>query len=411
MQYPHSSSSLKCFCGQEYYRAVDLEEHRTARGHFPSHRCGKHCEHPGLALNKSYASACGDCGKICENEKILNDHHIATGHCFCSECDLHFQFQTTFTLHRENEMHASEFKCCDCNIFFKDVHALTAHMTRRVHRKPKNETSVLAMGHVCSKCQRTFKSTESLEQHRQSVKHKPLSALSCPLGKGCRGNFTSPSALLHHLESGNCKSGMDRDKIYRIVQSCDEDGNILSRTALTPSISPIHPANSSSLCSETWMVSSDTQSEWSLLTPSLSEGSVGDSLEQWLMLEGGQTLFEERRSIDASFTPTLQCPICPKKKKRFATMLALQQHMNSPVHSAKIYHCPSNVFFASSSKTGEKKSREKHFSTLSGLSQHLESGACRGGKRAFLHCIDLIQGSLQRLGLGDMGVLSLNSHK
>lgn len=347
---------------------------------------------------------------------MLNDHRIATGHCFCSECDLPFENQKSYTTHRQTETHASEFKCCNCDIFFKDVHALVAHMESRAHRKPLQQKPTestkkknTTMGHECNKCQKTFKSTQALEQHSKSLKHKPLSDLSCPMGKSCPQKLTSPSALLHHLENGNCRSGITRDDIYQLVQSYDDDGIIHNRLAQTPSLIPNTPLDNSSLCSDMEMVSLDASSEWSLLTPPLSEGSLGDISEQWSMLESFRGSLEGGVSIDVSSMPTLRCPLCPEKRNRFATSLALQQHMNSPAHSAKIYHCPSNLFSTSSSNTKAIQKTERHFSTLSGLSQHLESGACRGGKKTLIHCIGIIQERLQAFGLGEMRGLLLNA--
>jgi hypothetical protein len=157
------------------------------------------------------------------------------------------------------------------------------------------------------------------------------------------------------------------------------------------------------------MDSLDDQSEWSLVTPSLSQGSVEGSLAQWLLLEGSQISFEGELSVGTTVTAKLQCPLCPKERKSFVTPQALQQHMDSPVHCAKVYHCPSNIFPIAPSKDEKQGKKEKQFSTLSGLSQHLESGACHGGKRTFFYCIDLIQRRLEQLGFGGMRLLSPGS--
>ena len=89
--------------------------------------------------------------------------------------------------------------------------------------RAKQVTMASTDDQTCKICRRTFSSFQSLRQHRESVKHKPLSALRCPIGKGCRGEFSAPSALLHHLESGKCCSGMDRDDVYDIIQLYDKD--------------------------------------------------------------------------------------------------------------------------------------------------------------------------------------------
>jgi hypothetical protein len=190
-----------------------------------------------------------------------------------------------------------------------------------------------------------------------------------------------------------------------MVQSCDLDGIIHSQSIVTPSISSTLPVDTPSESSESWAISSDSGSEWSLLTPAPSQGSVEDSLEQWLLLEGSEVLLGGSTSFEAKAAPTLQCPLCPKKRNSFVNAQALQQHMDSPFHSAKVYHCPKKLSLSSSGKKGEKKEQGKYFSTLAGLSQHLETGACKGGKRAFLQCIDLIQGRLDQLGFRGMRVL------
>jgi hypothetical protein len=86
---------------------------------------------------------------------------------------------------------------------------------------------------------------------------------------------------------------------------------------------------------------------------------------------------------------------------------ALQQHIDSPFHSAKVYHCPKKLSLNCSGKNGEKE-QVKYFSTLASLCQHLETGACKGGKQAFLQCVDLIQGRLDQLGFRGMRVLLPN---
>lgn len=410
-------SPFNCFCGRTYSNPIDLEEHRLARGHFPSHHCKESCRHPSATPQDGRSHICNGCGKLCERSDILKDHLIVTGHCYCSGCDLTFPTENDLIAHRKSGLHVSEFKCCDCGRSFRDTHSLSAHMESPIHTKsnkqkttpkttPKTKkgSDVVTEKVQCKKCHKTFSDSKSLQLHTNSVKHKPLSNLSCPIGKGCRGKFTSPSALLHHLESGKCQSGMNKEGIYQMVRSCDTEGVIHSRPALTSSASSSSVIYTPSLSSETSMISSGTESEWSLLTPTPSEGGMEDSLEQWSLLGDSQIPFYGSLSIDATSLPTLHCPFCPKARKRFSNALALQQHMDSPVHSAKVYHCPINLF-VTSSKKGEGKKKKKHFSTLSGLSQHLESGACRGGKKAFLQCIGLIQGHFEQLGLGGVRVL------
>lgn len=136
MLYPSATSALRCFCGNNYSSPQDLEEYRRARGHFLSHRCTTLCKHPVFAPKNGPAQVCGECGKTCKNSDIFRDHAVATGHCFCYDCDLTFPSRKSWEGHREPAKHASEFRCCDCNISFQDFHALVAHMESRAHRKP-----------------------------------------------------------------------------------------------------------------------------------------------------------------------------------------------------------------------------------------------------------------------------------
>jgi hypothetical protein len=407
MPLPRVTSLLKCFCDRTYTTPQDLEEHRRARGHFPSHKCTGMCKHPAPAPNHGQTHVCGYCGKICERLDIFQDHTIATGHCYCSDCDEHFSSRQSWDDHRKSTKHASEFKCCDCDISFNDVHALVAHVRSPAHRRPlrpdiarqdKKHSLLASSSTECTKCRRKFPCSQSLQQHCASLKHKPLSQLECPLGTNCRGSFLSPSALLHHLESGRCSSGMHRGEIYQLVVSCDL--GIISHSpsaSLASTISGFQAYTPTG--SDSWALMSDAGSEWSMLTPSPSCGSADDSLEQWSLLEDPKPQLSEGLSFAPMTAQGLRCPMCPSKRAGFSTLHSLQQHMDSPAHSPKVYKCPS---------LGQELSVTRHairFSTLSGLCQHLESDTCKGGKRALFRCIELIQAHLKQLGLGEMQVL------
>ncbi|OCL13761.1 hypothetical protein AOQ84DRAFT_310018 [Glonium stellatum] len=374
----NSRLSLECFCGRTYNYEADLEEHRRARGHFIAHICGRLCNHPPLPQSSIRVQFCAYCDKKCERDDIMEDHRIFTGHCFCSECDQTFDSQTALQTHIESQIHASEFRCCDCNIAFKDIHALIAHMASRAHRKPKPQTTEINEILQCQECNRAFKSANSLLQHRESVKHKPLSNLNCPVGKDCKIGFTSPSALIQHLESGQCDSGMKREKIYQLIQNFDSEKLIhRSPEGLTPG-SPRLPIPEKSPMDRfpTTPGLSDDSSRWSLLTP-----------------PSGFTLDDE----------WLKCPLCPTEGKVFGTPRALENHIMSPIHCPKVYCCPVNMFPEGLSSHQQKQ--QKSFSTLGGLAQHLESGACQGGKDLFIEVVEFIERRLELFGLRHMPFL------
>ncbi|KAH7130247.1 hypothetical protein B0J11DRAFT_602558 [Dendryphion nanum] len=401
MAFP-SSPVLKCFCGRSYSNSTDLEEHRRARGHFAAHVCKEGCEHPVISEAVAGIKTCGSCGKVCERADILVDHRIATGHCFCTDCNIVFENQNALDVHRQTKMHASKFECCDCNIPFDDIHALNAHIASGAHQKPFLAKRLRkSTNPACEKCKLEFRSIDALQQHLLSLKHNPISNLKCPMGKGCQQRFKSPSALLHHLESGRCKSGMDRREVYQIVQACDEDGMIHKTSALSISNSSMFLTSESDQENEGGVHLVRSDSEWSVALTPKSQSISENFSEEWSMLEGSQISFSNSSTLDTKITQTFRCPLCPANRKPFASAFALQQHMSSPAHCAKIYHCPSNM------PMGEygKKSIEKHFKTLGGLAQHMETGACYGGKKAFFNSLGFIQQFLERAGYGKIPLL------
>jgi hypothetical protein len=287
-------------------------------------------------------------------------------------------------------------------------------MASRAHRKPfaakrkepKSLTVTLIDGKLpCKDCKRTFKSASALRQHRASVKHKPLSRLTCPLGNNCAMRFTSPSALIQHLESGGCDSKTTRDGIYHLIQSHDLEQLIHSLPESTPStprsyqFSELSPTDHLPRTPD--LLADD--SGWSLVT-SHSILSLDESVTGWSLVSGLQTrISDDQHSIDGPVSRWLRCPLCPKTRKGFATAQDLEKHVASPVHCQKVYHCPTGMFPEGRSSRPQKP--PKLFSTLGGLAQHLESGACQGGKETFIKIVEFIGRRLELLRFTGMPLL------
>jgi hypothetical protein len=279
-------------------------------------------------------------------------------------------------------------------------------MASRAHRKPlpaerkkpKSLTVTLIDGNLpCKDCKRTFKSASALRQHRASVKHKPLSNLTCPVGENCTMRFTSPSALIQHLESGGCDSKTTRDKIYHLIQSHDLERLIHSLPESTPPTPQSFPSSEPS--SPDRLPLAD-DSSWSLvMSPSIL--SLDESVTGWSLVSGLQTRISEDQHSPISHT--LKCPLCPKTRKCFATAQDLEKHMASPAHCLKVYHCPTGIFPEGRSSQPQKS--PKLFSTLGGLAQHLESGACQGGKETFNKIVEFIERRLELWGFRSMPLL------
>lgn len=287
-------------------------------------------------------------------------------------------------------------------------------MASRAHRKPVSAkrkkpgslTVALIDGRLpCKDCQRTFTSANALGQHQASLKHSPLSNLACPLGKTCTTRFTSPSALIQHLESGGCDSKITRDQIHRLVQSHDSERlihNLPESTSPTPRSFPSsEPSPTDRLLNTPEILADD--GGWSLVTsPSIL--SLEESETGWSSVSGLQTgISGNQHSVDAPVSHQFRCPLCPKTRKSFATAQGLEKHMASPVHCPKVYHCPTGIFLEGRSSTLQKP--PKLFSTLGGLAQHLESGACQGGKETFNKIVEFIEQRLELFGFRNMPLL------
>jgi Zinc-finger of C2H2 type/C2H2-type zinc finger len=402
--------TFKCFCGRTYSDEIDLEEHRRARGHFSVHVCGPRCNHPRCSQGPIRIQFCNYCGKKCERDDILKDHCTFTGHCFCPKCDHIFPSQEALEGHLRTKIHATEFRCCDCSIEFNGIRALNVHMASAVHRKPlpakRKEPKPLKATITddslsCEDCERTFNSTTALSQHLASVKHKPLSNLPCPLGKKCTMRFLSPSALIQHLESGECDSGTTRETLYSLIQTHDSERLIHSPPESAPLTPQSYPPSEVSLTNH--LLSIPNGSDWSLIiAPSIH--SPDESMTEWSFVSGLQTpISDDHHSIDTPAPNQFQCPLCPKRRKPFATIQSLNQHMASPVHCPKIYHCPTMIFSEAPSSKSQKP--QKLFSTLGGLAQHLESGACEGGKETFVKIVAFIERRLEILGFNSTSLL------
>lgn len=108
---------------------------------------------------------------------------------------------------------ATEFRCMDCDDDFESETALHMH-----------DHANITLCYTCKLCRSAFETSSDLAAHLVSVDwHMKLIAekpITCPLPK-CWRRFGSASALLQHMESGACKSGMDRSKLNALVHRVD----------------------------------------------------------------------------------------------------------------------------------------------------------------------------------------------
>jgi Zinc-finger of C2H2 type len=145
---------------------------------------------------------------------------------------------------------------------------------------------------------------------------------------GCDRTFPTISAMTIHLESGICPSGATRQKVNNAIRLHDRNNLITERLLTYPD---------STGRTEVWA----TSAAWN-----------GHAFE---------------------------CYFCDRE---FRSLRSLNQHLQSPVHEQKLYHCP---------KCAVK------FNLFSGLVQHVESESCGIARFTQVkNAMDLITSKLQR---------------
>ncbi|KII94255.1 hypothetical protein PLICRDRAFT_101874 [Plicaturopsis crispa FD-325 SS-3] len=218
--------------------------------------------------NSASHNLCDDCELDFPSWLGLKEHWVQSRrHHYCQRCDEHFDDKEELIEH----YHDSHAYCGPCRkIFVNDV-GLHEH-NRQSH-------------HYCVQCKRVFQSAGNLNSHLNSSTHRPRDIV-CPFA-GCSLGFVSRSALILHLESGTCRSGVTRKKIDRFVREYDQS-NIIT-----------DPAR---------------------------------------LLTGAQSLDTTYIATSASWNgDAYECYLC---HSAFRSLKVLNQHLASPRHQDKVYVCP-----------------------------------------------------------------------
>jgi hypothetical protein len=192
----------------------------------------------------------------------------------------------------------------------------------------------------------------------------------------CKKRFGCPSAPLHNLESGSYHSKITRLKLNKAVREKDTDCLITYDDGVPAETEPeiLGTEYSSAPLMESIVFTPDTGTN-SPPTP-------------WQ--------FTKLQFLHLPFVLKISCPLCPNRKS-FHSVQALQSHLSSLVHALKMFHCPLSLMLSSLSKT-EVWNAMKHFSTLSGLTQHIKSGACVGETVMLRKAVEYVEGKLREAG-------------
>ena len=403
-QHRSALHSFECFdCNRNFVRSDALQQHQKSTGHCYCRECDRSFAHADAVAQHRLALhsfICSDCDRNFVRLDALQRHQKSTKHCYCAQCDRSFVNPEALGQHLQAPVHATQFHCCDCDRDFIDEQALHQHLASKVHRSYTSSkvSSFRPSDWVCEDCERDFGDEKALEQHRLSVIHKPLSDFKCFGDRRCKKRFTSPSAWLHHLESGACRSKITMGTLSTAVQSSDI--NHLITGGSNQEYAELNGVDVSGKTSTTGSV---------ILTP-----VTGDNFDEnsfWLASPGSQSGIltpdsrsSRRLSDSLSLVNRLSCPLCPVDRKPFKSLEAISNHLSSPAHSPKIFHCP--LSFAGYEDERKVSQLMKYFSTLSGLMQHLESGACQGGNTTFRKTVEYIEHNLGKMGLRGMRLLN-----
>ncbi|KAK3689462.1 hypothetical protein B0T22DRAFT_461578 [Podospora appendiculata] len=156
----------------------------------------------------------------------------------------------------------------------------------------------------CSDCERHFQNPNNIKMHLNSRTHRSQN-IKCLF---CVNTFTTATGVTTHLESGGCPNapGLNRDDVYRLIRGKDPNGTI-------------------------------------------SKNLIG-----W---HGSETYEASDRTWNGS---GYECYLCDRT---FRQLAALNQHLKSPAHQQKLYHCPN-------------RGCARDFKMLAALINHLESESC-----------------------------------
>ncbi|KID93622.1 Zinc finger, double-stranded RNA binding protein, partial [Metarhizium majus ARSEF 297] len=219
------------------------------------------------------------------------------------------------------------FECDTCDRYFSSQHAVNQHMTDTGHWAESSESDEpeyecddcddafydeddlrdheIKEHFYCDPCDRYFQDRNSINQHLHSKVHRN-SSIQCLF---CKNEHGTATGLVHHLESGSCsKAPLNRDKLYEAVRRRDPNG-IISKKLLTWSATTSYQA---------------TEKAWN------------------------------------SIAEAYQCYLCARL---FGKLTSLNQHLSSPIHYQRLYHCPNSRC-------------RREFTTLAAVINHLESESC-----------------------------------
>ncbi|KAI6914673.1 hypothetical protein KC318_g830 [Hortaea werneckii] len=402
------------FAGYETTKSAQDVQHQTAAAasQYPCYQCNKLKFKTFKALQlhiQDKHAICPTCKQIFSTKQHRSNHQKQMGHCYCREHDQQFLSTDGFRAHKHAVTHVKDFICTVCNNReFSTRQGLDDHLRDFIHTISPSQADYAASqaarlrteqrNRYCLDCEKQFRSLTAFSQHKASPKHHPLTGNKAKVLAEAAGiasledsvsKLPMGSSRGQSICNGNAIPSDDIDVVSQASDSTLAGGNGV------PVYTPSATTSSKSSAGSWKLVKTPSASVTSgssdtggvILTP---RSSAADSTDEWSFVDkhlatpsstsakssSGETVTQT--NSDSGFS----CSTCNKK---FPTQRQLRDHLNSPVHAAKIFHCPTEL-------GGQPHVRgEKKFKIVSGMAQHLEGGACAGGKETLKRVVGIVE--------------------
>ncbi|KAF6796953.1 zinc finger protein [Colletotrichum sojae] len=251
------------------------------------------------------AFACGTCWRTWPTDRSREQHVAATFHKVpdfeCDSCDRYFNSQQAVDQYMTALDHWADSVELDEPEHYCDYDSCSEAFSDEDELRAHEVT----VHFYCDTCDREFQDENSIRNHRNSKVHRGQN-MPCYL---CDKPYVTAAGVFHHLERGRCsKAPLDRMKVYEAVKRRDPNGLLTERLL-----------------------------EWS------GSGGFAATLKSWNASAGA-----------------FECFLC---KRLFERLDSLNQHLQSPKHQQKLYHCP-------------KQHCNKKFGSLAAAANHMESESC-----------------------------------
>ncbi|OJD37687.1 zinc finger protein [Diplodia corticola] len=346
--------------------------------------------HPCIACHRIY---------VCETR--LMAHQRATGHCHCTACDQHFMTPDRL------RQHLLEYHKLPRAEVFQDA----GDERPLLLDDPSSSTPVFKGGfksgknflHIdlrCRVCGCDFTSPKTLHDHRTRGWHDPFTAITCPFagnggpceveeedqareGGGGGGSkekksFPSVSALLHHLETARCGSGISLAELNDALrgparlEACVLPEHRFRATPRDPCAGALSDREIQAVCDRV----------------------VADSSPSDVPVGGDDNNTDNNPNNTLPKKPKLRCPFCPASIwKTFPTKAQLKAHLTHYNHTPRFLQFPDSVALPPT-----KSRRKTDFNAWSGLAHSLETLLCAGEVEGVQQALDVIEEALAALG-------------